>query len=188
MKIFIIDKEASSDHAKATLSIIRYYNPDIDIEHTALSSPVSLSQIKSCLEKILNTCSKDDYLLVTWTIPKNQDIDELFLTIADKCKKVICSAGNNNQDIEDLTPVNLSKKIDVVYCMRKNGAPATFSNYGNSLKGMYGTNITVNGAKRSGSSISAAIYAGIVIRNNDIRFLRRLTKKMQKKFEEQLKC
>jgi len=184
--IFIIDENDKSMHGYVTQTLVKYYNPCAEIFYIGLDKSSSRYNIKDALEKVLDLICDQDYLLVTWTIAKNKEIDNLFLQIKNKCKKIVCSAGNDKTNVELLTPANLTKHIDVITCLRKNGQLASFSNFGDCTKEMYGTNITVNGEKISGSSISAAIYTGIVSRNDHPRFLQKVTYLMQQRFTQEL--
>lgn len=184
--IFIIDENDKSMHGYITQTLVKYYNPCAEIFYIGLDRSSSHYHIIDALEKVLDLICDRDYFLVTWTVEKNDKIDNLFLQIKNKCKKVICSAGNDQINVDFISPSNLTKHIDVVTCLRKNGQLASFSNYGDYTKGMYGTNITVGGEKISGSSISAAIYTGIVSRNDNPRFLKKVTYLMKQRFEREI--
>jgi len=173
-------------HGYVTQTLVKYYNPCAEIFYIGLDKSSSYDNITDALEKVLDLICDQDYFLVTWTVKKNVAIDNLFLQIKNKCKKVICCAGNDRINVDLISPANLTKHIDVITCLRKNGQLASFSNFGDYTRGMYGTNILVNGEKISGSSISAAIYTGILSRNDNPRFLQKVTYLMQQRFAQEL--
>jgi len=192
MKIYVIDTGyGDSDfmgHGTVMIDIIKSYNPKSDIHSLKNNYFDAEKSVEINLLYVLANCGANDILLTTWQIEKSDRIDNLFKKISQKLSVIICTAGNERyQDITQITPANLTSYCDVIYCIRKSGEPATFATVADNTIGMYGTNITCpDGKVRSGSSISAAIYCGIISRNSDPRFLRRVMAKMTKKFQAEI--
>ena len=89
--------------------------------------------------------------------------------------------------MDQLTPANLTEYCDVIHCLKKTGDTASFATHNTNTIGMYGTNVTCpDGVVRSGSTISAAIYCGIVSRNSDERFLRRVTRLIRHRYQSEI--
>lgn len=192
MKIFCVDtgygEQDWKGHGTVVIDIIKHYNSSANIVSLSNDQYDDLKILEMNLYYVLANCSKDDILITPWNIPRNQHIDQLFVQIAEKCKRIVCTAGNNKDlMLEDLTPANLVEVCDVIHCVRKTGKPASFATLSSGTKGMYGTNVTCpDGIVRSGSTISAAIYCGIISRNDSEKFLRRVTRLIGKKYLQEL--
>jgi hypothetical protein len=197
-KIYIIDGDfAESGHGSILADIIRHYNPHSDIHcltNIDHCSSETVTKININLHYVLANCTSQDILFTPWNILKSLDsnnlseTDDLFKQISQKCFRVICTAGNRSDTQPELwTPASLTTDCDVIHAMRKTGAVADFATHNSHTLGMYGTNVTCpDGEVRSGSSISAAIYCGIISRNSDQRFLRRVTRLISKKYLREL--
>lgn len=192
MKIYVIDTGYRDTdfmgHGTIMIDIIKSYNPGCDIHSLSNDHASDITAIEMNLLYVLANGEKSDILFTPWHITQSDRIDNLFKKISKKIHRVICTAGNQSDlDITQITPGNLTSHCDVIHCLRKSGEPATFATLGADTIGMYGTNITCpDGKVRSGSSLSAAIYCGIISRNSDQRFLRRVTRLMSHKFHTEL--
>lgn len=192
MKIYVIDTGyKDSDfmgHGTIMIDIIKSYNPKCDIQSLSNNHSEDITSVEMNLLYVLANAQSSDILFTPWHISKSDRIDDLFKKISQKIHRVVCAAGNQSDlDITQITPGNLTSDCDVIHCLRKTGEPATFATQGPGTLGMYGTNITCpDGKVRSGSSLSAAIYCGIISRNSDRRFLRRVTRLMGQKFLSEL--
>lgn len=192
MKIFVIDTGyAESDwlgHGTVVIDIIKYYNKEADIVSLSNTHNRTLTSVEMNLFYVLANCTQNDILITPWNISKNSRIDELFAKISRKCKKIVCTAGNNREyKLDDWTPARLTDYCDVIHCVKKSGDLASFATQNKDTIGMYGTNVTCpDGVVRSGSTISAAIYCGIVSRNSDQRFLRRVTRLIANKYQSEI--
>lgn len=188
MKIFVIDTGyGESDwmgHGTVITDIVRYYNIHADIQTLRNNNHNTLMSLEINLFYVLANCSESDMVLTPWNIPQNDKIDQLFKKISLKCSRIICTAGNHSQNIlDEWTPARLTDYCDVVHCIKKSGDAASFATHSKETIGMYGTNVTCpDGVVRSGSSISAAIYCGIISRNSDKKFFRRVYRLIQKKY------
>ena len=192
MKIFVIDTGyAESDwsgHGTVVIDIIKSYNKQAEIVSLSNAHTRTQTSVEMNLFYVLANCTKDDILITPWNISKNTRIDEIFKKISNKCKKIICTAGNNSEYIlDDWTPARLTDYCDVIHCIKKSGDTASFATQDQNTIGMYGTNVTCpDGVVRSGSTISAAIYCGIVSRNSDQRFIRRVTRLITHKYQSEI--
>ena len=192
MKIFVIDTGyAESDwsgHGTVVIDIIKYYNKQAEIISLTNAHTGTQTSVEMNLFYVLANCTKNDILITPWNITKNIRIDEIFKKISNRCKKIICTAGNNSEyKLDQLTPANLTEYCDVIHCLKKTGDTASFATHNTNTIGMYGTNVTCpDGVVRSGSTISAAIYCGIVSRNSDERFLRRVTRLIRHRYQSEI--
>lgn len=192
MKIFVIDTGyAESDwsgHGTVVIDIIKYYNKQAEIISLTNAHTRTQTSVEMNLFYVLANCTKNDILITPWNISKNTRIDEIFKKISNRCKKIICTAGNNSEyKLDQLTPANLTEYCDVIHCLRKTGDTASFATHNTNTIGMYGTNVTCpDGVVRSGSTISAAIYCGILSRNSDERFLRRVTHLIRRQYQSEI--
>lgn len=193
MKIYVIDTGYRDTdfmgHGTVMIDIIKSYRPRCDIHSLNSTHSDDITSVEINLLYVLANSKSTDILFTPWHISKSDRIDDLFKKISQKIHRVICTAGNQSDlDITQITPGNLTSYCDVIHCLRKSGEPATFATQGTGTQGMYGTNITCpDGKVRSGSSLSAAIYCGIISRNSDQRFLRRVTRLMSQRFLSELK-
>lgn len=192
MKIFVIDTGyAESDwsgHGTVVIDIIKYYNKHAEIISLSNAHTITHTSVEMNLFYVLANCTKNDILITPWNITKNIRMDEIFKKISYKCKKIICTAGNNSEYVlDDWTPARLTDYCDVIHCIKKSGDTASFATKDQNTIGMYGTNVTCpDGVVRSGSTISAAIYCGIVSRNSDHRFIRRVTRLIAHKYQSEI--
>lgn len=192
MKIFVIDTGyAESDwsgHGTVVIDIIKSYNKQAEIISLTNAHTRTQTSVEINLFYVLANCTKNDILITPWNIAKNIHIDEIFKKISNRCKKIICTAGNNSEyNLDQLTPANLTEYCDVIHCLKKTGDTASFATHNTNTIGMYGTNVTCpDGVVRSGSTISAAIYCGIVSRNSDERFLRRVTRLIRHRYQSEI--
>lgn len=146
-----------------------YFMMHIVAEHTSekinlfsIPEPVTEMGICESLRKVLNNVTNDDIVLMSWVTPKNDNIDKMVDKIADICS-VVVAAGNDSCDIQNLTPAHLQSVI-TVGCLNKSGSVSSCSNFssGKQLVWAPGTNYFLNGHKQHGTSVSAAVYAGIL--------------------------
>ena len=192
MKIFVIDTGyAESDwsgHGTVVIDIIKSYNKQAEIISLTNAHTRTQTSVEINLFYVLANCTKNDILITPWNIAKNIHIDEIFKKISNRCKKIICTAGNNSENnLDQLTPATLTEYCDVIHCLKKTGDTASFATHNTNTIGMYGTNVTCpDGVVRSGSTISAAIYCGIVSRNSDERFLRRVTRLIRHRYQSEI--
>jgi len=185
MKIWLLDSGDWSEHGRVTEKIVRYISPNCDIERIKFPKLLLVSDIIDSLLYVKNQASASDIVLITWVLPRSQEIDEIVLSLSKKLR-VICSAGNLKQDIKNFSPANLSSNIEVIHCLNKKGEIASFSNFGECTIGMFGTNILIDNLRYSGTTISAAIYAGLISRNNNPKFLHKMTRFLSRKFNREL--
>lgn len=185
MKIWLLDSGDWSDHGKITEKIVKYISPNCDIERIKFPELLLVSDVIDSLMYVSDRASSGDIVLITWILPRNQKVDDAVLSLSKKAR-VICSAGNLKQDIKNFSPANLSSNIEVVHCLNKKGDLASFSNFGEHTVGMFGTNISIDNLKYSGTTISAAIYAGLISRNSNPKFLDRVTRFLFRKFSRDL--
>jgi hypothetical protein len=185
MTIWLLDSGDWSSHGKAVEDIVRAVSPKVQIKRIKFPKHLSVSNIIDSLLFVNSCAKKGDIILITWTIPRNDQIDSIIKSLSKKYR-IICSAGNSKQHVENFTPANLDNTVEVIHCLKKSGENASFTNFGASTIGMYGTNITVNGLKRSGTTISAAIYAALVSRNSNPKFVERVKSMMQKRFYKEM--
>ncbi len=128
---------------------------------------------ESIIEKMdlaYNNSCPGDILLLPWVVSNskiiNEKIDSLLLKFT-----IVAAAGNHSKDIESFSPAN-HPGIITVGCLNKSGQVAALSNTsGDSARPLAwapGTNFYVGDRPYSGTSISAAIYAGLLAESKKI--------------------
>ena len=146
-----------------------YFMMHIVSEHTqekvnlfSLPEPITEDAVCTVLQRLCRLVNKDDVVLMAWVTPKNKNIDRCVLHIAEKCS-VVVAAGNDSKDIEEVSPAHLNEVI-TVGCLNKSGAVASCSNYSQKKKMVWacGTNYFLDGHRQHGTSVSAAVYAGVL--------------------------
>lgn len=189
MKIFCLDSNYDQEfknHGKVMCDIIRYYSPTAVINFKEIPPGCGIAMLTDMLMDIYEKAELGDIMLISWNIPPNAIVEQCILDIAKKCS-VIVAAGNQSHSVTKFTPQRLQQHVTVVHAIKKNGELASFTNYGDHTVPMYGTNVTcADGVVRSGTSISAAIYTGIISRNNDPRFFRRVFALMRRKYLQEI--
>jgi len=192
MKIFVIDTGYGDadwmGHGTVVIDIIKHYNKSAEIVSLSNSNSNPITSMEMNLLYVMANCKLTDILLTPWNLPRNSRMDKLFKNISKKCKKIICTSGNNSEfNLDDWTPARLTDYCDVIHCIKKSGDLASFATHNPKTIGMYGTNITcADGVIRGGSTLSASIYCGIVSRNSDPRFLRRITRLIKHKYQAEI--
>lgn len=172
--IYVLDSfVATNSHSQILTKIIKDHTSEI-IELVELPSLTSSVQLSKVISNLIHKIKPNDVVLAAWGVRGDHHIDELFSALAQNCF-VIVAAGNSNEPIENYSPT----RADNVFCigaLNKNGVKASHSNYSEfkDLTWICGTNYYVDGVPHSGTSISAAIYAGMLaesIRINNTDYL-----------------
>lgn len=159
--IYLLEESSSSEHSKM-LSIVISEHTSTEIRYTEIEDRSTLSSISSILAYLLDQVTSQDIVLCAWSMPYDAIIDNMFVQLTDKCW-VVAAAGNSGQLIDGYIPAN-TRNVITVGCLNKSGNKATLSNYSDnkSMVWVPGTNYSVDGVLKSGTSISAALYAAFL--------------------------
>lgn len=172
--IYLIDTNNLFNTHSSTLSKVIKDHTDETIELINIPDISSINQLVSIIEPLLNKVSPTDIILAAWAVPAHPKLDELFSMLGQLCY-VIVAAGNTNEPVEKYSP-SRTENVHCIGCLNKLGLKASLSNFSefHELIWVCGTNYEVDNVRHSGTSISAAIYTGILaesIRRNDMDYL-----------------
>lgn len=146
-----------------------------------------LAAFNAVLTDYINNGQKTSIVNLSWTVSKNEYLDDKINTLIDQGLIVVAAAGNNGTPIQDVTPVCVERVIKVG-AYNQNLHPCDFSNYTGqtiisntegpvnpgALTGWApGENIWVAGLNGTygyvaGTSVSSAIVAATMAYNLDI--------------------
>lgn len=157
----------------------------------SISTSATVGSMIDALDAILlhhnsNTPAKTKTVCICWVTAKNQLLDLKFGELEDNNLIVICSAGNNGEDVDNYSPAGLDRVMtvgahDSNYVVGGGSANGTFgggtmSNIGEEVD-VYtiggGVNIASNSDNSgyingNGTSISTAIIAGLSLQYIDL--------------------
>lgn len=159
--IYLLEDSSGSEHSKMLSTIISEHT-SIEIRYNEIEDNSTLSSISSILTYLLDQVTSQDIVLCAWSMPYDAIVDNMFVQLTDKCW-VVAAAGNNGQLIDGYIPAN-TRNVITVGCLNKSGNKAALSNYSadKNIVWVPGTNYSVNGILKSGTSISAALYSAFL--------------------------
>jgi hypothetical protein len=162
--IYIVDSPLTPySHSHFMMHIVGEHT-DEKINLFSIREPTDENSIIETLERIKPLLTASDIVLLAWTVRKRPNIDHCVEEIASICS-VVVAAGNHSKDIETVSPAHL-KCVITVGCLNKSGAQAKLSNFSldpeKNLVWACGTNYWLDGRSQSGTSVSAAVYTGIL--------------------------
>lgn len=188
--IYLIDtNNIFNTHSSTLTKIIKHYTDEI-IENISIPDKSSINQLVSIIEPLLYKVTPSDILLAAWAVPAHSKLDELFSTLGQLCY-VIVAAGNTNEPIEKYSP-SRADNTTCIGCLNKLGVKASLSNFSEmrELTWVCGTNYYVDGVPHNGTSVSAAIYTGMLaeaIRKKNIAHLHNSIKEYHTKVYNEIK-
>lgn len=188
--IYLLDtKLNSTSHSKYICDIIKEHT-DEQINLIEVDAEIDQQKLFYILESLLEVVTPIDIVLCPWVVSADDNLDELFSQLAAICH-VVVSAGNFKEPIHKFSPAR-NPDVITVGTLNKLGLIAALSNYSDTsekqIKWVPGTNYNVGWHNASGTSVSAAIYAGFLaeaIKNKDLTLVERLITEQKKLvFEE----
>lgn len=158
--IHILDVPGSDHCLYLTRLISMYTNHSVTV--VPVGPVMELSIIDKVFTDLLANVSKTDIVFIPWHIGRNEQINYTITELTKRCF-VVAAAGNNSGLIEEYTPTSVPA-VFVVGALNKSGVPAQFSSRSafRDIKWAPGTNVMIDGEPRSGTSVSAAIYAAFL--------------------------
>lgn len=189
--IYIIDSALTPySHSHFMMHIVAEHTQE-KVNLFSLREPVTAEDLCDVLKRVCKLVDEKDIVLLAWCTPRNDHIDKCVSKIAEKCD-VVVAAGNDSKDIEDVSPAHL-ECVTTVGCLNKSGAVASCSNYSQHKKMVWacGTNYFLDGRKQHGTSVSAAVYAGVLAeskRRNSPLLIDFLLTKYHAKVAQELKA
>lgn len=106
---------------EAVLKVVKIVDPG----HVTLES-----ELLDALDAIINDHEDNTFAIVnaSFYVPKNEWVEHKFRVLEDEGVFIVCSAGNDNMSIEDITPASM---LDVITIGAYNQqlVPCNFSNY-----------------------------------------------------------
>jgi len=172
--IFLLDEPYSeTSHSRYLIDIIHQHTNEV-IEIVDLPSSSTKKFIANKIFDLLSKVRPNDIVLCAWAIKADENLDELFSELGECCR-VVVSAGNFHEPLENYTPAR-SDNVIVVGTLNKSGLVAALSNYSESKHIVWipGTNYDSGQKVMSGTSVSAALYAAFLskaLKNGDIKLL-----------------
>ena len=160
--IYVLDNNSGiNPHGQLMSKIIKHHTTQ-PIEIIEIHPQIKISILENTINDLLRKIKPTDVVLVSWAIEADYRCDELFDILGEHCF-VVVAAGNTNEPIENFSPTR-SDNVYCIGCLNKNGVKASLSNFSNfkELIWVCGTNYYVDNVPHSGTSISAAIYAGLL--------------------------
>ena len=172
--IYLIDTNNIFNTHSSTLAKIIKHHTDENIENISIPDAASINELITIIEPLLSKVAPSDVVLAAWAVPAHPKLDELFSTLGQLCY-VVVAAGNTGEPVEKYSP-SRADNVTCIGCLNKLGVKASLSNFSEMLELTWvcGTNYYVDGAPHNGTSVSAAIYTGMLaeaIRKNDISHL-----------------
>lgn len=148
-------------HAIERVTSVRY-------DLYSLPETVTEQSILSTLDLVYCNSKKDDILLIPWIVTGSRLVDLAVEKVLSRLT-VVAAAGNFSTDIDSFSPARLPGII-TVGCLNKSVKVAALSNTSTKkiLAWAPGTNFHVGPKTYSGTSISAAIYAGLLAESRKI--------------------
>jgi hypothetical protein len=160
--IYLVDEPLSKYAHSTFLKTVLEEHTSTEVVLMGMPTNMSLGDLYSLIEQISLRVTSADIVLCAWAIQGNHQMDQLFEELAEKCW-VVVAAGNTNQSIDLYTPARACNVI-TVGALNKSLIKATHSGFSEKkeLEWVIGTNYTVDGVTRSGTSLSAALYAAFL--------------------------
>lgn len=164
-----------TEHALATEYFIKeIYKNEISILDISNNGIVVEEKIKEIFSTLCRTATKKDVVSINFIIEK-ETIDKEIIKLYKKLQKkttIVLAAGNQNAKTDEYFPTNLvHENTHVVASLNKSGNITQFSNYNNISAYVTGTNQNYisNGKinKMSGTSVSSAYYAAILLSDKE---------------------
>lgn len=105
----------------ATIKVVKIFDPN----HGTLQS-----EFLSALDAIISDHEDNTYGIVncSWSIPKNEWVEDKLKICADEGLFIICASGNGGVEIENVTPASMWE-VMTVGAYNKNLEPCDFSDY-----------------------------------------------------------
>lgn len=157
--IYVVD--IISDHSKSISSILQCFTNE-SITSIAINPDAKLKEIYQIFIDLIDRVNSKDIVLCPWCIEANDYLDSIVDHLAAICN-VVVAAGNFNRPVDSYSPARASL-VTTVACLNKSGIKAALSNYSKTkdLIWIPGTNFWLDGKPFNGTSISAAVYAGLL--------------------------
>lgn len=151
--------------------IIHCFNPEVTIHLVPTDDVSTTTDLIDLIETTAHRMvPQHDIMLLGWIVNRNHLVDQCFERIV-QTHVVIVPAGNYACDICEFSPTSVSD-ITVIEAHNYQDMRLSLSNFCNhrDLEYMYGI---IPGYHERGTSVAAAVYAGLVSRNPCEKFLRR---------------
>lgn len=174
------DRADFASHGTMMCDIVHTFNPKANIHSVKMPVSGSLNDIADTFAQVAHRTKAGDVILIGWITNRNSMLDEVAEITLKDCDVVI-PAGNYAKPIEEYSP--LLPQFHIVEAFNHHNIRMSGSNYGDNTVWMYGVPIQHLGITQRGTSVAAAIYAGLLSRNNSAKFMRRARKTVENIFK-----
>lgn len=169
-----------NSHGTIMCDTIRIFNPRADIVSIKVTGSTSLMDMIQHLAIVYNKLVEGDIVVFGWIITYNSMLNMMVTKMTHKAT-VIVPAGNYGDSILNYSPT-AANGVHVIAAINHHGVRMSKSNYGDNVKEMYGVPIHHLNITDRGTSVAAAIYAGLISRNKSEKFMRRARKVLHNMF------
>lgn len=160
-------------HGTMMCDVVRIFNPRANIVSVQIKDNDIVYVIQTILQ-LIKKVKPGDIVLFGWITNRNQALDFAVGRLVKKVT-VIVPAGNYNKPVVAYSPTAVPG-AHVISSINHLNERMSMSNYGSDTIPMYGVPIYHLGLTERGTSLAAAIYAGLYSRNSSEKFMRRATK------------
>lgn len=178
------DINQHSPHGTIMADTVSAINPRAHIHALAMPQCGTIDLVVEKISWLSEKVQSDDLVLFGWVSHHNLEVDQAVTDLAQRCM-VVVPAGNMASHIRHFSPTVVSGVTTVVALNGKNQL-MSLSNYGCDqcpTVGMYGVPMPHLGHVERGTSVAAAIYAGLMSRNRSEKFIRRSRQVIWRSFQ-----